>query len=137
MNKNSDAPENTEDLMPQVIAKNSLNLAQQTSIDISQLPQEQQNELVRAHAMGHIEIQRKAAELGIDAKSLETRLKTMGTQTQEAVDSGAVITITNTKEDTMGRTEVIMGNSDTAQKGRLTRSQQGKRGSFLGWLFGR
>jgi hypothetical protein len=47
---------------------------------------------------------------------------------QEAVSAtkdNTHITITRTQTDTLGKTEVIMGNTDTAKKGKLTRAQSG------------
>jgi len=124
------------DLKPQVIEKKTLDLTQ-SNPDMAELSEETRQELSRQHFSNLIENQRKQVEAAIDAKILETKLKTMGKQTGEAIDDGADITISNVKEDVMGRTEIIMGNSEAAQKGKLTRSQQGKRGSFLGWIFGK
>ena len=125
------------DLRPQIIEKKTLDLTQHTNVDMTGLPDEMQHELTKQHISGQIENQRKAAEAGIDAKVLDTKLKTIGTQVGEAIEAGADITISNVKEDSMGRTEIISGNSEAAQKGKLTRSQQGKRGSLLGWIFGK
>lgn len=114
-----------------------LMLSQDGALNISGLPIEQQNALIVKHAEMTLQLQHKAAEAAIDARSLATRLGTIAAQTQEAEKTGASVTITNVKEDSMGRTEVLMGNSEAAHIGKLSSSQQGRKGGFLGWLFGR
>jgi hypothetical protein len=37
------------------------------------------------------------------------------------------VTISNTKDDTTGRTEILMGNTDKARGGVLSKSQTGER----------
>lgn len=114
----------------------ALCLSKDGDIDISGLPVEQQNALIAKQAELRLSLQHKASEALIDAQMLDTRLKTMAAQAKEADKTGASVTITNVKEDSMGRTEVLMGNSETAHRGKLSTSQQGRKGGLFGWLFG-
>ena len=43
----------------------------------------------------------------------------------DSTEQNAAVTITNTKDDSLGRTEMILGNSEAAHAGKLSRSQQG------------
>ena len=119
------------ELIPQIAEKKILDLSNQNEIDLSGLPDETRIELQKKFFEGQIENKQKAIELVVDVQAMGEKLNIMGEQTKVASESGATITITNTKEDSAGRTEIIMGNSEAAQKGKFTRSQQGK-GCLLG-----
>lgn len=45
------------------------------------------------------------------------------------------MTVSHTQESSVGRTEVIMGNTEQAMRGRLTKSQTGER-DWLPYLIG-
>ena len=47
--------------------------------------------------------------------------------TQEVSASDDAVTVSHTQESSVGRTEVIMGNTEQAMRGRLTKSQTGER----------
>ena len=72
-----------------------------------------------------VELAKKGMEQSIDVDSLRARLNTFGNQVYDVIEKGGSITITNAKDDSIGRTEVIMGNTDEAAKGKLSRSAKG------------
>ena len=78
-----------------------------------------------------IELQKKAIEHGIDTKSIEKRMGDMSDNVIKANDDDFSATITGAFTDKLGRTEVIMGNSEAAQKGNLSRSQKGEKNNTL------
>ncbi len=100
-------------------------------IDISHLPEQDQMELMRKFAEGHIDLAKKAAELGIETQALDTRMGSMADKVSKAAESGASATVTGAYDDSMGRTEIIVGNTDAAAKGKLDRSQRGEKDQTL------
>ena len=77
------------------------------------------------HAQGLIDIQKKAAELKVDVAALGGGLNTMAQTTKDVSEAGNSVTISHSMTTSFGRTEVMMGNTDTASKGKLSRSQAG------------
>jgi hypothetical protein len=82
-------------------------------------------ELRREYAKGLIDVNTLANKYGVETQALASALRNMSQETANATKEGTAITITRVQEDSLGKTEVIMGNTETAQKGKLTRSQAG------------
>ena len=95
------------------------------NLDLSGLSEDQVNALRLQYAEGMIEVRKKASELQVDVEALDFTLRSLTTQTESASRSGVSITATHAQETTLGRTEVILGNTDRAAKGKLTRLQSG------------
>ena len=68
---------------------------------------------------------KKAQELNVDVQALDKALTTMATQTEQVSKGGDSITVSLTQDTSLGRTEAIMGNTEQAGKGKLSRSQTG------------
>lgn len=115
--------------------KDIVNLMDNKSLDLSNLDDDSKNKIHELIAKQKIELSKKGIEQGIDVDSLRARLNTFGNQVYEVIDKGGHITITNTKDDSIGRTEVIMGNTDEAAKGKLSRSAKGF-GDNSKWIIG-
>ena len=97
-------------------------------LDISMLTEEQQSALVLDYQKGLIDVRLRAASLGVDVTALGETLRQLAEQTKEISETeGASVTVTHTQDSSLGRTEIIMGNTEQAQRGRLTRSQGGDR----------
>ena len=97
-------------------------------LDISKLTEAEQNTLVLDYQRGLIDIRLRAASLGVDVTVLGETLRNLAEQTQEiSTTEGASVTITHTQDSSLGRTEIIMGNTDQAHRGRLTKSQSGEK----------
>jgi len=104
-------------------------------LDLRGLTAEQKQEIKKKYAEAMIEVAHKAAEVGVDTRALDKKLGTMVEHTKDvAAQPDASVTITAAQDDSIGRTEIIMGTSDTAKKGRLTRSQTGQRDLTLVWI---
>lgn len=103
-----------------------LNLGSSTKIDLAWLPEEERKELLKDYAKGIIEVNRKAHELGVDEESLRRTLENLNNTTKDATDLGAHVTMSHTQTSTIGRTEVIMGNTKQAERGKLSKSQTGE-----------
>lgn len=112
-----------------------INLSPRTTMDLSWLSEEERRELLRDYTRGILDIGRKAQELHVDAAALKRTLDDLSTITREASESGDSVTITHTQSSTVGRTEVIMGNTNQAQRGRLTKSQTGEKDMMPYYIF--
>lgn len=61
----------------------------------------------------------------IDAAVLKKTLNDLADVTIEVSESGNAVTITHTQSTKVGRTEVMMGNTEQAKSGKLSKSQTG------------
>lgn len=95
------------------------------AIDLTGLPEHQRQELVKQHANGMLDIARKAQELSVDVGALRATLDVASQTARDASAAGNSVTITHVVESKAGRTEVIMGNTDTAQAGKISSRQAG------------
>ena len=95
-------------------------------IDMTGLTTEQQQQLKIKHAEASIDVNQKKQELIADAGALNHALGTMSHHTEAMAEAGQHVTITHTQDSSLGRTEIIMGTSDAAKKGKLTRTQTGQ-----------
>jgi hypothetical protein len=97
------------------------------SVDLSFLPEHEQQALLRAYASGMVDIAKKAQELNVDVNVLRDTLNNLADTTRTVSESGNAITVTHTQTSKVGRTEIKMGNTDEAKSGKLSRSQTGER----------
>ena len=101
-------------------------LGKEGQLDISGLPEADRNELLRLHAEGRIDLEKKMLELGIENQGLSQRLSGIVETARQVADMEASATITGAYNDRLGRTEVIVGNTKKAAQGQLDRSQKGE-----------
>jgi hypothetical protein len=102
-----------------------IDLGPSTKIDLSWLPENERKALLLDYAKGMIDISKKAQELHIDAAVLKKTLDDLAGTTIEVSESGNAVTITHTQTTKVGRTEVMMGNTEQAQSGKFTKTQTG------------
>ena len=102
-----------------------INLGPSTSIDLSWLPENERKALLLDHTKGMIDISKRAQELHVDTVVLKKTLDDLADTTIEVSESGNAVTITHTQTTKIGRTEVMMGNTQQAQSGKLSKSQTG------------
>ena len=74
---------------------------------------------------GVLDVSKKAQDLHVDVGVLKSTLQTLAETTRTVADDGNSVTISHTQTSSVGRTEIIMGNTDRAQSGKLSRSQTG------------
>ncbi len=122
---NADESENRNLPERRVDTKKSIVLGNIKEIPLEGLPEEVVVELKREYAKGMIDVNVLAVKYGVETQALAAALRNMSQETVNATRENTSITITRTQTDTLGKTEVIMGNTETAQKGKLTRSQSG------------
>jgi len=95
-------------------------------LDISHLSDEQKQQLALDYQKGMIDLETRARSLEIDVSTLgETLNRLANTTEQVASHEGTHINITHTQDSTAGHTEIIMGNTEQARRGRLSRSATG------------
>lgn len=112
--------------------KNMLSISNNdSSLDLSLLAPEAQQEVIKAHALGHVQLQIKAKEMGLETLELDENLKNFGATVADATRNGTHAQITKTQNNSLGRTEVIIGNTDNAAKGKFTKSQTGEKDNTI------
>jgi hypothetical protein len=103
-------------------------------IDLGSLSQQQQDQLVMEYMRGTLDINKKAAAMHVDITAFKNMLDVMAHKTKElAEQEGTSVTMQHTQETSVGRTEVIMGNTAQAASGKLTRTMAQERN--LTWLY--
>lgn len=94
-------------------------------LDLSSLTETEIAEINKQYALNSLEIQKKAADLKIEISALDSTLRSFTEQTKNASESGTSATITHSQSSALGRTEVIVGNTDRAANGKISRSGRG------------
>lgn len=97
-----------------------------SSLDLSWLSEDERKVLMMDYTKGMLDIKQKAQELQIDAAVLKKTLDDLSDTTRDVSESGNSVTISHTQTTKVGRTEVIMGNTEQAQTGKLSKSQTGE-----------
>jgi len=113
-----------------------INLGPSTSMDLSWLSESERKALLVDYTKGIMDISKKAQELHVDAAVLKKTLDDFSDTTREVSDSGNAVTITHSQTTKVGRTEVIMGNTEEAQSGKLSKSQTGEKDWTPYYIFG-
>lgn len=113
-----------------------IDLTPTSSMDLSWLPEQERKALLLDYTKGMLDLGKKAQELNMDGASLKRTLDDLTVTSNQAAAEGNSVTITHTSSSSVGRTEVIMGNTDSAQKGKLSKSQTGERDWTPYYIFG-
>lgn len=104
--------------------------------DLSWLPENERNALWIDYEKSMMDIDKKERELHVDVDILKKTLDKLSDTTREVSDSGNAITITHSQTTAVGRTEVMMGNTEQAQSGKLSKSQTGEKDWTPYYIFG-
>jgi len=113
-----------------------IDLTPGTSMDISWLTESERKSLLADYTKGMLDISRKAHELHVDSAALRKTLDDLSATTKEVSESGNAVTVSHTQTTSVGRTEVIMGNTQQAQSGKLSKSQTGEKDWNPYYIFG-
>lgn len=103
----------------------SIRLGESEELDVSQLTDEQAKELRVRHGEMMLDRDDRRAKLKEDLTVSAEKLNTYTSAVIDTAAEKASITITNTNDDSLGRTEIIVGNTEAARRGKLSRSQIG------------
>ncbi|RZO86375.1 MAG: hypothetical protein EVA65_05475 [Oceanococcus sp.] len=113
-----------------------IDLTPGNSMDISWLPENERKALLTDYTKGILDISRKAQELHVDSAALKKTLDDLSVTTKEVSESGNAVTVSHTQTTSVGRTEVMMGNTEQAQSGKLSKSQTGEKDWTPYYIFG-
>ena len=88
-------------------------------------------------ARGQLDINKKANEMHVDVGAFRNMLDVMSTKTRElSAQENTSVTMSHTQETSVGKTEVIMGNTAQAASGKLTRTMAGERNMTPYYIIG-
>ena len=121
--------------LPAVPAERALSLAQSEQLDLSGLNEDQVALIKRQHADGMVALQVKAAEMKLDVSALDAALTSFTDQTAKASQAGAHATIQHSQTSALGRTEVVIGNTERAAAGRFSNIKD-LFGRYILWIVG-
>jgi hypothetical protein len=102
-----------------------LQLGQQTDLDLTNLAPHQADAIEGLALEKAVDRDDRRQRLRDDLSATAAQLGQFTNTVESAAANNASVTITNTKDDSYGRTEIIIGNSTAASAGKLSRSQQG------------
>ncbi|PZF77465.1 hypothetical protein DK847_09110 [Aestuariivirga litoralis] len=111
----------------------AINLGRSDMLDLSGLTDQQKAELKKQYASSMISMKTKAEELKMDVGALDAAIGSFTDQASKAAQSGISATISHSQTSTIGRTEVIVGNTEKAAAGKLTRSALGEQDRTI-WI---
>ncbi|SEH31719.1 hypothetical protein [Magnetospirillum fulvum] len=111
--------QSVEPVVANVPAERAINLAQSDVLNLSGLNDSQIAEIKRQHADGMVSVQVKAAEMKLDVTALDAALTSFTDQTAKASQAGAHATIQHSQTSSIGKTEVVIGNTDRAAAGKI------------------
>ena len=103
-------------------------------LDLSSLPEADRIQLQKRAMEGQIDLQNKMIGLGIDNQAIDKRIGDITDKVATAAKDGTSATITGSYKDSLGHTEVIVGNTETAAKGKLSRSQTGEKDMTIWYI---
>lgn len=104
---------------------NKIDLTASTKLDISNLSTEAQSLLKQKAVEAQLDIHKKAQEAQIDIQGTKLNLDNLNSTVRESTKDGTSITVTHTQTTSIGRTEVMMGNTERAAAGKISRSGAG------------
>jgi K+-transporting ATPase c subunit len=111
-----------------------LNLGMISSLSLEDLNPDEKAAIRKEQAHAMIAAQEKMANVAVGVKALDASLSSLAANVSNMTADGISATVTNTREDALGRTEVIIGNTDTARSGKLSRTQRGLKDNTAVWM---
>jgi hypothetical protein len=115
--------------------RRTLSLGAKQEVDLTNLTDHEARMLEVKAAEKAIERDDRRERLKEDLSVTAAQIGTFAKAVNEvAGQEGAAVTITNTKDDSLGRTEMVFGNTDAARSGKLSRSQQGFGDNAKFWI---
>jgi len=109
----------------------SIVLTDGTNLSLKGLNEEQKQALVMKYAGLRLDLQMKAAENSIDAQGIRNQIDSHIDQSNKATQDGNSATISYTHDSSLGRTEALIGNTDRAAGGKLSKSATGEKDNTI------
>jgi hypothetical protein len=124
----------TGEVLPAEPSSNKIQLGAPNQIDLTGLTEQHIQQLRLKHADGMLELNRRAQELHVDVAAMNAGLDTMASTVEKVSKAGDAVTITNVQKNALGQTEVIMGNTEAAARGKISRAQRGDQDRTLWYV---
>ncbi len=102
-----------------------IDLTKMTEIDLTSLDDDQQKHIMQKYNDAQVDLAVKTQQAKIDINATKATLDDMTGSVKDANDDGTSITITHSQTTSVGRTEVVMGNTERAAQGKISRSGSG------------
>jgi len=109
----------------------SIPLTDGTNLSLKGLNDEQKQALMVKYAGAMLDLQKKAAENSIDAQGIRGQIDSHIDQSNKAKQDGSSATISYTHDSSLGRTEALIGNTDRAATGKLSKSATGEKDNTI------
>lgn len=111
-----------------------IRLGASEEINLAGLSPQAKEALRVKHGEMVLERENRRERLKEDLAVTATKLDQYGRTASDAATQNLSVTIANTNDDNLGRTEIMIGNSKAAESGRLSRSQTGGTDSARIWI---
>jgi hypothetical protein len=102
-----------------------LDLSKMHEINLENLNEEQRQNISGKFADAQLELVKKAQQAQIDLGATKQGLDDFANTVKISTAEGTSTTITHTQTTSVGRTEIVMGNTEKAAKGTISRSGAG------------
>lgn len=122
--------EERRDMVRKEDDKKDLSLPSVGGLDISNLPEEQQNELIARAGQTQIDLAKREVELRQDINAMGQSLGAITENVGKMTEQGVATTVTQHREDNLGTIEVVAGNTEAAKSGKMPRSVTGE----INWM---
>lgn len=106
-------------------AREILDLGSPNQLDLTNLSKEGRDLITQKAFEAKIAISNKAQEAQIDIQGTKLQLDNLNAAVRDSSKDGTSITVTHTQTTSVGRTEVVMGNTEKAASGKMSRSAAG------------
>ena len=125
----------TGEVLPAAPApSNKIQLGAPNQIDTTGLTEQQGQQLRVKHAEGMIELDQRRQGLQTDIDAMSAGLHMFASTVEKLSEAGDAVTITNVQKNALGHTEVVMGNTETAKTGKISRAQRGEHDRTLWYV---
>ena len=112
-------------LVPIEPLEETVDLSNSNMLDLSNLAPEAKQQVAERAQEAILDLKKKAGEAQIDIQGTKANLDNFNDTVREASKDGSSITLTHTQSTSTGRTEVVMGNTEKAAAGKISRSGLG------------
>ena len=106
-------------------AKDVVDLSSNNMLDVSGLDDDAKQQIQVKANEAKIALMQKAQEANIDIEGTRITLDNLNASVRQSTQDGTSITATHTQTTSVGRTEVVMGNTEKAASGKISRSGAG------------
>lgn len=108
-----------------------LDLKNHDTLDLTNLSSEQQAGIQNMYLEKMVDLHAKAADMKIDVQALDATLTSFNAQVERATQAETAATLQHSQTTSIGRTEIIIGNTGKAASGKLSNTAAGGKDNTL------